>query len=53
MDDNEEPKWISLIKDNNSETNQFPRLQISEHLPFEAVYVPQLETKLYLRNVIV
>ena len=42
MDDSEEQKWISLIKDNNSDANQSPRLQISEHLLFEAVLVPQL-----------
>ena len=40
MDDSEEPKWISLLKDNNSEANQFPRLQISKHL---LVLVPNIE----------
>ena len=42
MDDSEEPKCISLLKDNNSKANQFPRLHISEYLQFEAVLVPQL-----------
>ena len=43
MDDGEEPKWINLLKDNISEVNQFPRLQISEHSLFEVVLVPHLE----------
>ena len=37
MNDSEEPKWLSLMKDNNSEANQFPMLQISKHLLSEAV----------------
>ena len=43
MDDSEEQKWISLLKDKICDTNQFLRLQISEHLLFEAVLVPHLE----------
>ena len=41
----EEPKWISLLKEIISETNQLPKLQISEHLStilFEAVLAPHL-----------
>ena len=45
MDDHEEQKWISLLKDNNSDAYQFPRLQISKHLLFDAVLVPHLEVK--------
>ena len=45
MDDSEEPKWMSLLKDNNPETNEFPRLQISKHLLFEAALVPHMEVK--------
>ena len=45
MNDSKKPKWISLLKDNNYEANQFPRLQISEHLLFEAVLVHHLEVK--------
>ena len=41
MDDSEEPKWINILKDNNSEENQLPRIQLSEHLLLEAVLVPQ------------
>ena len=42
MDDSEEPKLISLVKDNDSEENQFPRLQITVHLIIDAVLVPHI-----------
>ena len=45
MDNSEEPKMISLMKDKSSEANQLSRLQIYEHLQFEAVLVPHLEVK--------
>ena len=45
MNDSDESMRIDLFKDNNSEANQFPRLQIFEHLFFEAVILPHLEIK--------
>ena len=45
MDDSEEPKWISLLKDSYFEVNQFPELTISENLLFVVVLMPQIEVK--------
>ena len=43
MDDSGEPKFISILKDNNSEANKFLSLQIYEHFQIETVLVPHLE----------
>ena len=45
MDDSEETKSISLLKDNNFEANQIPRIQVSKHLIFEADLLPHFEIK--------
>ena len=45
MDDSEEPKWLSLLKDDLFDANEFPRLQIYKCLIFEAVLVPHVEVE--------